>query len=461
MIFDEDYKIYSLGPMFKLYNNNQRGLSIKYDNCVDWDKIECISVSPSQFNAIIDALEGQGYRQINVRYGSIMTMGAGKRYHIAKYNRITYLSWIEYDARLFNEGFNAFQIKVDMGGTGNDELDIRPREAFNLLREYFNDKGLEFSKSVGTLKDKMGYLIKHCIPSPINYALPNKKPYNHCFKADVSSAYPYEGSKIMPDANKMKVEAGIVEPTKDYPFAFYPSIGHLAIYGELDTRTFPEKYMNQESLVDKRCGNIKYKNDTIYGAKIPTKTILMPALKPKAAETLRGFFKHYYDMKVEAKLNDDVKTKAKCKYIMNIIIGYWQRNNYPLYAHLSAVVIARCCNRMVRTAEKITNKGGLVILIATDSISWVGKPLYDITDEKECLGSFNREFNDCFMLIKGAKSYQILAKNGKIKTVVSGIKTSITKDYEFGDIYEKVEDKPLIYVMENNRFILKTEGAII
>lgn len=106
------------------------------------------------------------------------------------------------------------------------------------------------------------------------------------------------------------------------------------------------------------------------------------------------------------------------KSIMNQFIGYTWLRKQPQFLHLAAVILARCNNRIIKQAECLIDRGAIPVLIATDSIAWIGKGDELITTDKahKTLGSFVVEMRDGEAIIAGPKVYQLRAKDGHTTT---------------------------------------------
>lgn len=300
--------------------------------------------------------------------------------------------------------------------------EITGTRAFNFVNNLYQKK----TKSRVDIYDDYGYsdelkfLIKNCVPSPINYANPAfiyEKLLGRCTKADVSSAYPFEATKSLPTLNDCLVFNNIeVAPSEEYPFAFYPKSGTLAIYNELDTHDFinrPEYERNsyKPNLID---------DDMTILCKACDKTYLA------------DIYKEMYSQR---------KEHPEYKQYMNLSLGYMEFNKNPLLAHIKAVVVARCNTRVLAISDILTERNIPTLLIATDSVSWIGPNQPDIVDPDKYLGAFALEFENCSMNICGAKSYQYMLKDGTTHTKWSGKPKSYTDTLKFGDMYKILESQ--------------------
>lgn len=297
--------------------------------------------------------------------------------------------------------------------------------ALNIMNRF---KKLFKNKYKKTIKSVFGECIetKSCIPSPINYGKTSIQMYSEVFKADISSAYGYELSKVLPTSIDMQRLCGFHEPTNEYPFAFYPAEKKLSVQGEEITSGLTEA---------------EY-------------TILMKAAPFKLNELINDI----YNKKEHSTTKQE---KQEYKDLLNIPIGYFQKNSNPAQSFITAVVIARCNARMKKLCSIIeSNPYNEVILINTDSIAWSGVDIPEIYTTEKKLGNFIIEHKNIKAYIKGAKSYQLLDGN-KVKTVYAGIKKEKQENMKFGDIfnqkliaeaYDWDEDSKRFVIFEINNF---------
>lgn len=309
----------------------------------------------------------------------------------------------------------------------SDDKKITGTQAFHFIYNLYQKKTksrIDIYDDYGC-SDELKFLIKNCVPSPINYVNPKFK-YDEfsllsCTKADVSSAYPFEATKPLPTLNDCLVVNGIeVAPSEQYPFAFYPKSGTLAIYNELDTHNLigrPEyvRHNYKPDIVD---------NDMTILCKACDKT------------HLADIYKELYIKRNEI---------PNCKDYMNLSLGYMELNSDPILAHIKAVVVARCDTRVLAISDKLTERKLPIILIATDSVSWVGPNQPDIVDvvkdEDKYLGAFALEFTNGMMIVCGAKAYQYMTYDGKVKTKWAGVPKEYTEKLKWGEQLKIVESQ--------------------
>ena len=296
------------------------------------------------------------------------------------------------------------------------------RDGYN----YFNEKFKKYYKisinKAFTSKEYKddSFLIKKCVPTQLDYVNKFKlgKVIKHCSKSDVSSAYPYQLTKSLPTMIDSKKVKGRVEPNEEYPFAFYINSHHLAIYNELNTMDFRDDYFY--SFVYNQILQKWQPDDTIE----PEDDITILCKKSEYS------FKNICD-----EVYNERHTNKNAKLYMNATIGYFQRNNNPKLAHLSAVVIARCANDMMKRANYLLETNKIPLLINTDAIIWLGEQDYNLCTTIKDIGNFCVEYTDANVILKSVKAYQIENNDGSnLITRHSGLDKEISRNMKFGDI---------------------------
>lgn len=340
--------------------------------------------------------------------------------------------------RVYNNSQDYYQVifNENRGTSVSEEPEVTGQMAYNYIEnlfqeEYGYDKTL-FKEFSGSKYIKEYKSIKNCVPKPVSMINPFHR--NHVVddikKADISSAYPSEGSKKLPTLKGSKTVKGFAEPSEEYPFAFYINSHHLAIYKEFSTKSW--------------CKSKKYYTlyDDMYNDSVtPEEEITI--LCKESELSLAPVFKDVYAAKI--------KGDPVAKLSMNAAIGWFQKTNSPRLSHLAAVIIARCCDRVMKVAKKIENKNSVVILIATDSVIWKGCELEEATDIKY-LGSFTYEVHNGKFFGTGPKAYQILNDSGECITKYSGMKNTEEKSkIPFGEIPS---------LKGQHRYIISKDGHI-
>ena len=290
----------------------------------------------------------------------------------------------------------------------------------------FKDKvnkflGVSLDKIFGGLP-KEYHQYRKCVPSPINWAssaltLEKGLVSEEAVKADICSAYGTEASKTLPDchASTLKREKGKIEPTAEYPFAFYLKSGHMAIFQEGNTYELNKsKYITS--------------NHTILVSDKEEETLLLPPSK----YSLREIFEDLYEGR---------KDNPNNKGIMNMTIGMFHRKKWTQQEDnlwpLAAVIKFRCNKRIVDVCGDLIKRGQHPILINTDSIMWEGNDTEGFDTEKK-LGNFVIENRRCLAVIRSSKIYQVYDLD--TEEVITRWSGSHTKKYtrmlSFGQIWD-------------------------
>lgn len=333
--------------------------------------------------------------------------------------------------------------------TPNEEWEQKEKERLGLeptpMEDFMKMCSMVKDTYKMTLKDRYGCADKKlwgfvkCVPSQISWY--NKrftgKIIPNIFKADVSSAFPYEACKRLPTLKDHKIVYGYeVEPTEEYPFVFY-SDGRLVILEKdgtiVDTDDFTSSPFYKKIMAEMNYSDKAYE----YDYPVYEKELLFgykKCLCCKAAPSLKEIMEEIYEEKKSG--------NKHAKLLMNRFIGYCWHKCQPSYFHLTAVIIARCDNRIVEMARRLLGRGCMPLLIATDSIMWKGeddeiKELIKPKDENTQLGDLCWEAYDAEAAIMGSKCYQVKHSNGTLSTVWSGTDRRESKKLSFGDILKE------------------------
>lgn len=282
----------------------------------------------------------------------------------------------------------------------NSDEHVYGSEAFKEINSQFVKLyNLSFSKAYGTWqrgeldkssKDdekKYHYELEQC-----NAALPAVIDCDYLckhillegvYKADISSAYPYELTKPLPTTVGMigpiSGQAGIFPGFVTY----WTKSGHI-LAEDVDTRSLVEHplYQNFHKFKD-----IPAEEEVSY---------LLPLSKYSLAPIME-------------KLYNGRKQNEKNKGIMNSFIGklYSRKENQRSYmGHISALVLARQRTKMCELYDKLIADGRYPVMYATDSIMWIGGPS-QVAESRKYLGSFTLEYENCRAVITSCGNYAI------------------------------------------------------
>lgn len=231
---------------------------------------------------------------------------------------------------------------------------------------------------------------------------------SNIYKADVSSAYPFQGSKSLPDSHKGQRIQGRVPPSEEFPFAYYLKSNQLAIWNEFDTRDWKDHFLSK-NFIDfnqfRRDTKSKYKDDfedRFHYIDVPD-TEEITLLMRKSSENLAPEFEFLYRRRNQ---------NPEYKDIMVRFIGAMSSNNAKVtdntyQRHITSVIYARHMVRMMQLYDKIVSEGGVVISVATDSIIWTSRKEIPIavSSVQKRLGSFTWVDNDDGIEARAAKAY--------------------------------------------------------
>lgn len=328
----------------------------------------------------------------------------------------------EYKGKRFL-GFTYTPKKYSIKLNGDDSSAATGREAFNYVNELFVQK---YGKSI---RVAFGYSPEclNCIPAPLNEGRINPEIYTNFYKADISSAYATEACKPLPTTKGSKTLPGSHKPTKEFPFAFYPKEGKLAILGE-------GHYLYDVPLVAEYtllCPMCEYTfKDILYDIYLK---------KEAATGENRQYFKDILNYFV-GWLHWRPKDKITGEYALPGSPQY--QSNCPRYAALAAVIKARCNARVLELRNEIEKyRGNQVVLINTDAVGWTGHDMPHIYTTTKGLGNLILEHKNAEAIILGSKRYQIKNRDGTLITKWAGVRKDITQKMKWKDIYNN-EHKP-------------------
>ena len=256
-----------------------------------------------------------------------------------------------------------------------------------------------------TLRGGFGYSdkeLKRCVPRPfyyINSRLLNRNLSN-ISKADYSSNYPSHACGRLPTMQNSVVVDGVVEPSSEYPFAFYLDTGHSCELNVYDTRKWYNYSLGWQLMVN-RDGSTKFgciENET--------RTLLCKASPYELTEE----YSHFYDVKKSA-VKDSTEYKD-AKMVMNSSIGYMHpndksgRQSYRLF-HLAAVTLCRAAQTMLEKVEEIGAER--IVQIVVDGIIYSGDDKIGVEESR--LGCLKQEWVGCDFRMRGTNAY-IFMKDG-------------------------------------------------
>lgn len=369
-------------------------------------------VTTSEFADIYDRLKKEGIEKNGAKTIKREWFEAagedGTAYQLER--RKNYLRLLTFS---FDEGYRIYSTNTfDESKNDTKGFEYKPTVAFAKFREEFaklhgSKDPKFFGRVFGTTPDAF---LKN-IMRPLYYFNPfyeGKKI--KCGSIDRSSAYPADACGALPNANTAVIREGYVEPTEEYPFAFYMKSGHVAEYGRYNSREWISLPF-EPNFFQLRDGR---PNFSYMESKDEEETVLM---KP-AIYTLDEVWEKFYQKKEKAR---SMNEKKLAKAIMVSTIGCWHMTNtmryYPYhYAHLAAIVIARANWRCI---EKMREIGFLrCVHVVVDGIAYAGTDNQG-TEEKK-LGGWINEAVGCEGYFKGTNLYIIKKGEEVVKERHSG-----------------------------------------
>lgn len=352
--------------------------------------------SDEEWNNKVKFFTDNGHKVVATRYNSIAYWYDKNSYKIDNRSnsvKCIYASNVDgYDSE-----YVIFKSYVDEDK--RDRTSAVGKDAFDALKE-------EFLADTGyTIKYAFGYTpidFNDYCPGAIQWYDIHKadRLLRRVRKADISSAYPYQGCKKLPTYNGAIEVNGRVKPTKEYPFAFYKVSHHVAILDEFDTHDYANHKFADCFLVKERRDRLLQTRNIPDDQEV---TILM-----KESEfTLADIMNKWYDAKSSGLDEYKQRLVAMIGYMHSINV-----NKGRYMGHIAAVILLRNNIRIIELYEKLLSEGCEPFQIAVDSISWIG-PTTDIPDREKKLGAFYLEYENVTECITANGNYAI-EKDSKI-----------------------------------------------
>ena len=385
-----------------------------------WSEVTPQYVDVATFNTKIEELKEKGYQPIIADKLMSGFNIYGEHFTVSSSGKIL---------RYYDRGYREFRV----GSGDNTTQPIGGRQARSRFDSYvFEECGKTLYQMFGKVTTDYYDFIRTCVPSQISWSdkMVSGFTIRDCHKADISSAFPFEASKSLPDFRYHKEYPKYIMPTKEYPFAFYDNGGVCFIEEDgtvIDTRQWDLPYYSLERQYNSRKETSREQH--YAGNLLAPKTILCKRSRYSQA----AVFRKLYDLR---------KADPIAKATMNMSIGYMWRRQCPNLAHLAAIIIARCNERIISAWRQIEGKGGTVVLVATDSIAWRGNANLIPTTTTKDLGNLVMEYESCKMIVVSPKCYQLKTKEGQTKSYWAGKSKETVKRLAFGDIKNATEIYP-------------------
>lgn len=280
----------------------------------------------------------------------------------------------------------------------------------------------KFQERTGkTLRGAFGYTeddtLRACVPKQFYYIKDRlcNTVLSNVSKADMSSHYPANITGSLPDIRTAIRVEGEVDPSAEYPFAFYIGSGHCAEYKRFDTREWANHEIAYSLLNEANERSIQGRKFKYYVPRYKEKTQYTLLCKP-SKYTLTDEMQFFYNKK---NLDND----PTAKMVMNAFIGFCHpkadRQSYRLY-HLAAICIGRANQLMIETAEKIGVEN--VLQLVVDGIIYIDEDAQITTYSKaeKQLGRLILEnYKEQFKMI-GTNQYMFIDSTGEVTCIKAG-----------------------------------------
>lgn len=408
---------------------------------LDWRKVPSLTCTPDEINRRLEILRDKAKNSFVKRSPARDAIyGGARRYNVflgKYYVKTTDYSTTIFDCTMKIEDHPVRYYFNKNKNTKDQEAAVDERKGYqcwcelnDLFKQKRGTKTVTIRSAFSDPHHEEEYKdIKLCVPKQIQYAPHNalNRKFDHCYKADVSSAFPSSiVNHSLPTLRGCKRVNRFVAPTEEYPFAFYIRSHHLSIYNEFNTwDDETEMHLFYHAMV---YSELDRKNEI---------TILCKRAKSKDEQAMWNSYQEIYDRRKE-----DPNIKA----LSVISIGYFHLNADPFCSPLAAVTIARTNHRIFRMCNEIRSRGDSILLVATDSIAWIGGAYEKATNQKY-LGSFTYECFDNMMIVQGCKNYQYINMEGRCVTKCAGVDRKTSSQWRFGEIPQtQVERSRMIMI---------------
>lgn len=367
--------------------HNEKYIRFKSDRYVNDSR----KISKKEFYSSIKALLND-YKQItHTTIKSCFKVGNFALTEKGAYLRLTWR-----DNKGFHQRYTNFKDDNKNKSNNTNALGI-------VIKDFNKRNNISFNKAFGSTEQ----CFKRCVIGLFHYDNPlyhtnTINRLTNVGKLDFSSHFPSCACGLLPDANTAIKVNGIVEPTVEYPFAFYINSGFVAEYKQYNTRDWYDTVYS-DSLF-KGEGRI-YK----VHPEIEEVTILMKASKYNIEPEMM----YYYEQKLT--LLKGSKERDDAKLVLLKIIGQLEMNDsknyikYP-YAHLAAIIKARAVAKMLKLIDKVGEDN--VVQIIVDGLIFRNDNKLHLGDKTEYLGSLQEEFFQAYGKFRGHNQY-VLQENNK------------------------------------------------
>ena len=373
-------------------------------NKLDWrNGAQNILIEHSEWNLMVDSFIEEGYTENTTLLKTVKREFPLGSYRFDDLGRDKSLYVKTWSGKLLH--FYTFN-----DAEKNDPSHVGGWDAFAEINSAFiNEYKIAFPAAFGTWprlgfdKKDGKHSLYHYALEQCNEALPAiiecDNNFSHqiltgVYKADVSSAYPYELTLPLPTTkNMIGPISGAVEPPQGY-VAYWTKSGHVIEHEGVDTR--------------KLLTHPLYKKRHKFKAIDQEKEITY--LLPYCEYDLKLIMYDLYERR-----NENEKNKG----IMNSFIGILRSRKefQTVYmGHLSALVYARHIEYMCKIYDTLIRENCYPLLYATDSVMWLGGPC-SIADKDKYLGSFTLEYENCRAIYGGCGSYALENKDGSLAIV--------------------------------------------
>lgn len=419
---------------------------------IEWSKAKIIKLNHEEFNAKVDWLRENGneIKRIAGKKTGLRFWIKKNTFHIDEKigSSMIYCSYCEDGKAVI---YISFMDETKNDRAKSDKKENSGTKSYFHIQEQVKEKtDKSFYKTYG-FTNKKGEQEEWAkfVPGNFVYVDPRYKEraLKHIYKADVSSAYPYELCGKIPTRNGEKIVQGRVAPTEEYPFCYYTKSHAISVYGEFDSMDYA---------------------DRLYRGKGKKRQLVIDSsIKPEDDETIMMKAADYQLDDIMQELYDKKGEDPNVKLIMNSFIGAmhsWEIPSYIVYkmnaSHIASIALTRHNIRMYKLWDALKAEGNHPFMAMTDCICWYGKPSATTTKEKK-LGAFLSEYEDVDFCVAACGVYAIqdpitkemavIKHQGTDARRVEGITFKKTTDIlKLGNMFMDTVSR------KNGKFVIKT-----
>lgn len=335
----------------------------------------------------------------------------------------------DYDSLAINEGgrfhiytCNQFDDEKNNGLYRHVGQDSRKLVDSLMMEQY----GVDIKQAYGTCPRAM----KDFVPKPVYFidTRYSDVTQRNVWLEDYSSNYPAMGCGNLPTWEGHIEVDGEVEPTEEYPYAYYLGTNQYAEYGRVDSRKWSEYGAAADNVVSRM----------IPGK--PAKTILCKA----SPYTMTKIWQNLYRRKKEG------DPDAKIAMVSTIGTLHPDRAKFPAQYHVAATILSRAVQQHLDMYKRMTADGAIVYQMVVDSFIYTPGSVRGYGSRFKTLGGLFTEISGLkYDQTNAINQYVFWNKDGSTAMVKHG--ALVCTDGEFAKNLDEIRKKQRAEVRERWR----------